>query len=299
MTHGLATPARPLPRQVTTANGKAFKARFAVVTLPVGVLQANKVAFNPPLPANKASAIKRLGMGTLNKVRAGAGELCASVRAMPGAACCSVLIGLPRLAGRPAALHILLESSWAPGFDPAKARPASALPPPPLPRPRQVILAFPPGTPLPKSNWLSRIPLPSDAGRWREFFSLQKVAGRPVVVAFNAGDAALYPPGLTDAQLVAQATAALRAMLGPKAVPQPAASWVTRWHEDPWSLGAYSVVAPGANGGERKALAAPVGKTLFFAGEAQSSQFPATVPGAYMSGAGAAKAAAAANPLDA
>jgi monoamine oxidase len=120
-----------------------------------------------------------------------------------------------------------------------------------------------------------------------------------VVVAFNAGDAALYPPGLTDAQLVSEAVAALRAMLGPKAVPTPVATWVTRWHEDPWSLGAYSVVGPGANGGERKALAAPVGGTLFWAGEATSGPWPATVQGAWASGAAAAKAAAKVNPLGA
>lgn len=39
-----------------------------MVTLPLGVLQAGTVAFDPPLPTDKATAIERLGMGLLDKV---------------------------------------------------------------------------------------------------------------------------------------------------------------------------------------------------------------------------------------
>ncbi len=39
-----------------------------VVTLPLGVLKQNTVTFNPPLPARKQDAIRRIGMGTLDKV---------------------------------------------------------------------------------------------------------------------------------------------------------------------------------------------------------------------------------------
>ena len=39
-----------------------------VVTLPLGVLKAGVVRFNPPLPPRKQSAIDRLGFGALNKV---------------------------------------------------------------------------------------------------------------------------------------------------------------------------------------------------------------------------------------
>jgi hypothetical protein len=102
---------------VTTA-GKSYKATFAVVTLPLGVLKAGAVKFTPPLPADKTGAINRLAMGTLNKV----------------------------------------------------------------------ILSLPAAAKLPSVNWISRIPLASDKGRWREFFSLKKATGRPVVVAFVAGE---------------------------------------------------------------------------------------------------------------
>lgn len=43
-------------------------ADLVLVTIPLGVLKANKVAFSPPLPKDKTNAISVLGMATLNKV---------------------------------------------------------------------------------------------------------------------------------------------------------------------------------------------------------------------------------------
>lgn len=51
---------------VTTDRG-TLRAGAAVVTLPLGVLQSGKVAFAAGLPAVKDSAIRRLGVGVLNK----------------------------------------------------------------------------------------------------------------------------------------------------------------------------------------------------------------------------------------
>jgi monoamine oxidase len=53
--------------RVTTNQG-TFTADYAIVTLPLGVLKKGSVEFSPPLPARKQTAIKRLGMGLLNKV---------------------------------------------------------------------------------------------------------------------------------------------------------------------------------------------------------------------------------------
>ena len=39
-----------------------------VVTVPLGVLKAGTIAFDPPLPVDKLGAIERLGMGLLDKV---------------------------------------------------------------------------------------------------------------------------------------------------------------------------------------------------------------------------------------
>jgi monoamine oxidase len=53
---------------VTTAAGAEFRARIAVVTLPLGVLKAGSVTFTPPLPEPVAGAIDRLSMGVYDKV---------------------------------------------------------------------------------------------------------------------------------------------------------------------------------------------------------------------------------------
>ena len=54
------------PIQVITQN-KRFDADRVVVTLPLGVLQANRVQFTPALPYDKQNAIAKLKMGVLNK----------------------------------------------------------------------------------------------------------------------------------------------------------------------------------------------------------------------------------------
>ncbi len=52
---------------VATARG-AITADRAVVTLPLGVLKAGAVAFDPPLPRRKQAAIAALGVGVLDKL---------------------------------------------------------------------------------------------------------------------------------------------------------------------------------------------------------------------------------------
>jgi monoamine oxidase len=47
---------------------QTFEADRAVITLPLGVLQAGTVQFSPPLPRRKREAIARLRMGVLNKL---------------------------------------------------------------------------------------------------------------------------------------------------------------------------------------------------------------------------------------
>ena len=64
----------------------------------------------------------------------------------------------------------------------------------------------------------------------------------------------------------------------------PVASIITRWQQDPFALGSYSYLPPGASPDDRAALGASVDKRLFFAGEATSLDYPATVHGALLSG---------------
>ncbi|MEC7520754.1 MAG: FAD-dependent oxidoreductase [Myxococcota bacterium] len=53
--------------EIRTDQG-TFEADAAIVTLPLGVLQAGSVRFSPPLSSAKRRASRQLAMGTLNKV---------------------------------------------------------------------------------------------------------------------------------------------------------------------------------------------------------------------------------------
>jgi monoamine oxidase len=53
---------------VTTADGSVFNVSKVILTVPLGVLQANSITFNPPLAKTKTAAINRLGMGVMDKL---------------------------------------------------------------------------------------------------------------------------------------------------------------------------------------------------------------------------------------
>ena len=67
-------------------------------------------------------------------------------------------------------------------------------------------------------------------------------------------------------------------------MPDPIQSICTRWGSDPFSYGSYSHVSVQSSGKDYDILAENVGNRLFFAGEATSRQYPATMHGAFMSG---------------
>ena len=54
--------------EVLTQSNNIFKAKKVIVTCSLGILKANKIHFNPPLPQNKQNAIKNIGFGMMNKV---------------------------------------------------------------------------------------------------------------------------------------------------------------------------------------------------------------------------------------
>lgn len=54
--------------QVTDAAGRITDFDAVLVTVPLGVLQQNRIEFTPPLPEEKIEAISKLGMGVLDKV---------------------------------------------------------------------------------------------------------------------------------------------------------------------------------------------------------------------------------------
>lgn len=120
-------------------------------------------------------------------------------------------------------------------------------------------------------------------GEWAEWLNIYKYTGQPILLGFNAGRYGRQIEKLTDEQIVGAAMKTLRTIYGDD-IPDPIASLITRWASDPLAGGSYSYLPPGATEADRAALAEPVAERLFFAGEATSSDYPATVHGALLSG---------------
>lgn len=126
------------------------------------------------------------------------------------------------------------------------------------------------------------------AGRWAEWVNFAK-AGAPVLLGFNAADRARELEAWSDQAIIADGMQVLKTMFG-KNIPNPVATKITRWAQDPFAYGSYSFNAVGSTNQDRAALARPLQARLFWAGEATHSEYPGTVHGAYLSGARAAKA---------
>jgi monoamine oxidase len=176
---------------VETTRELPFTARRAIVTLPLGVLKAGSVAFDPPLPDAKREAIDRLGVGVLNK------------------------------------LALVFDEPF----------------------------------------WPEGTPVVSHLGAYANLV----VSGRALIGLAGGDDARAAAPERLDELL-----RGLRA-------PRPLDVVQTRWHEDPYARGAYTVVPPGASSADLDVLAEPVGPVIF-AGEATDRDCRGTVAGAYRSG---------------
>lgn len=130
-------------------------------------------------------------------------------------------------------------------------------------------------------DWLGYIPALN--GRWAEWISLSRQVGKPILVGFNAADFGREIENWTDTKIISSAMETVRRIYGP-GTPDPIAHQITRWASDPFAYGSYSYLPVGATPALRTDLAAKVGQTIFFAGEATHRQYPATVHGAYLSG---------------
>ncbi|MEE1784931.1 NAD(P)/FAD-dependent oxidoreductase [Streptomyces sp. SP17BM10] len=200
-----------------TTDKDTFQADHVVVTLPLGVLQSGAVRFGPGLPADKRTAIDKLGMGVLDKC----------------------YLRFPKV-------------FW------------------------------------PDTDWLTYVPNLDRYGQWEQWINIDRAAGQPVLLGFNAADFGRTVEGWSDSQIVDSAMGTLRTMFGAD-IPQPVDFQITRWASDPYARGSYSFVKVGATPATRDQLAAGVDGRVHFAGEATHRQDPATVHGAYLSGIRAAK----------
>ncbi|OMO80408.1 Amine oxidase [Corchorus capsularis] len=123
-------------------------------------------------------------------------------------------------------------------------------------------------------------------GEFFLFYSYHTVSGAPVLIALVAGEAAQTFERTDPSLMLHRVLSKLRGIYGPKgvAVPDPIQTICTRWGNDPLSYGSYSHVRVQSSGGDYDILAESVGNRVFFAGEATTRQYPATMHGAYLSG---------------
>jgi monoamine oxidase len=188
-----------------------FRADRAIVTLPLGVLQSDRVTFDPPLPPQKLDAIQALAMGTFDKL----------------------------------------------------------------------YLRFPYAFWPKESDWWGYV---SDVrGEWPQFLNMHNYLGAPVLVGFRAAGYGRWLEAQLDEAIVSSAMRVLRCMFGSD-IPAPETWQITRWGQDPFAGGSYTYLPPEASGDTIDQLAEPVGDRLFFAGEATSRPYIATVHGAFLSG---------------
>jgi monoamine oxidase len=184
----------------------------AIVTLPVGVLRAGAVTFDPPLPERKRQAIERIGVGTLAKL----------------------------------------------------------------------VLRFP--APFwPKNQYVFGCVSEASDGEPTVVVNLWKTHRIPVLLLSVGGALGSQLESWTEHETRAFAARIVRRLFG-EAASEPVSVVVTRWSADPFARGAYSYMAVGSTPADLDALAAPVNKCLFFAGEATVRSHWACVHGAYVSG---------------
>ena len=111
----------------------------------------------------------------------------------------------------------------------------------------------------------------------------------PVVTGWSAGPKADGLLGKSRGEIIGQAIASLRRIVGSR-LPRVDGAYFYDWHANPFFRGAYSYV-PAGKLEARAELAAPVSDTLYFAGEAaNTSGHAGTVHGAIQSGRCAARA---------
>jgi len=192
-------------------NRGSFQANQVLVTVPLGVLQAGRIAFNPSLPRDKREAIRQTRMGVFNKI------------------------------------FLKFDSVfWGDDYE---------------------LIGY----------------MGSQDSDWPEIVNFHKIAGLPVLLAFSAGAAGEQNELRSDAELVACLMGCLRKMYGQN-IPEPSGHLITRWNQDPFSLGSYSYTPVGSKQSQRRHIGMPVENRVFFAGEATSQLFPSTVHGAFLSG---------------
>ncbi len=126
-----------------------------------------------------------------------------------------------------------------------------------------------------------------ERGRWNYWLNYRTFCDENILLGLSVGNYAARIEAEPDAVMVADAMDAVRTMFG-GAVPDPTDHRITRWSQNPLSMGAYSYARVGAVPEDFDSLAEPMSSSLVLAGEHTTFDYHATVHGAYLSGLNAA-----------
>ena len=121
---------------------------------------------------------------------------------------------------------------------------------------------------------------------WTTFFNPSKFKGKPSLTAWLGGKEAIYAEeNQTDDEILVDVMTNLRAMF--PTIRDPDRVLITRWGQDPTSMGAYSYPVPGRDFYDDAAKLSEVYDNIYFAGEATGNGW-ATTQGAWRTGEAAA-----------
>ena len=117
-----------------------------------------------------------------------------------------------------------------------------------------------------------------------EYIPMTPYTSKPILVGLTRGRHARSIEKLDDNDIEQQALSELKFIFGNNISNRINGSIITRWDSDIFSAGSYSHVSPESSFLDYRILAEPLGKRIFFAGEATHETYPGTVHGAFLSG---------------
>jgi monoamine oxidase len=120
-------------------------------------------------------------------------------------------------------------------------------------------------------------------GAFSAFLDGSRYWNRPVLIALCSGRYATGAEARADEAVAHEALRVLQQICPGKDLPRLRTMHFTRWGQDPWSAGSYSILPPKMTGQAYDALATPAGR-IVLAGEHTCREHPATVHGAWLSG---------------
>lgn len=204
-------------------NQGTFTAKYAVITIPAGVMRTGNIRFVPALPEWKQAAYQRLHSGIFDKL----------------------FLRFPR-------------AFW-------------------------------------DATKFGFLRIPAQTSQYSIWFNAVPATNQPILAGIVFADFAAQLENMTDAQVVNQMMTVIRQWFGAQniQVPNPVDFQRTRWGADPFALGSYPHLPPGASGLDYDILAQPVtyaanlpasANRLFFAGDSTHRAHVGSVWGAYESG---------------